>query len=301
MNAAVVRTADQEVPRYEPFDLPAGDGPIVQVLAAGLSPRVRSGAAGKHYTSTGELPRVPGIDGVGTLDGRRVYFLAGDDRAGTMAETSRANPRSIVPLPDHVIPAEIAGGMIPAISSWIALTRRAPFVRGNSVLVLGASGTSGRLAVQIAKLLGAGQVIAAGRDVERLPDADVRCTFDQAAEQASEVDIVLDYVWGTVTSRLMPTLLARREAEHRAIHWVLIGSVAGDELALSSVLLRKRNLHILGSGQGASSPQELFGAIPAIVDAFGANQLQCAVREIPLRDVESVWTMNSRERVVLIP
>ncbi|MFT3697873.1 MAG: hypothetical protein QM831_32330 [Kofleriaceae bacterium] len=230
-----------------------------------------------------------------------VYFIADDDQLGTMAEQTRANRRLIVPLPDHVKPSVIAGGMIPAISSWIALTKRAPFVRGNSVLVLGAGGTSGQLAVQIAKLLGAGQVIAASRSRTPIEEADVTCSLEDAATAASEVDIVLDYLWGSVTGQLMPALLKRREAEHRAIHWVLIGSVTGDELALSSVLLRKRNLHILGSGQGASSPQELFSVVPAIVDAFAADQLRCAVREIPLRDVERAWTMNVRERVVFTP
>ncbi|MFN8582496.1 MAG: zinc-binding dehydrogenase [Gemmatimonadaceae bacterium] len=206
---------------------------------------------------------MPGIDGVGRLpDGRRVYFLAADDAIGTLAERTFADSRLTVDLPDEVSASVVAAGMIPAISSWVALTLRAPLQPGQSVLVLGATGTAGQLAVQIAKYLGAGRVVAVGRNqqaLQRVHDlgADVvRLTGtkqdgDAVAAAASDVDIVLDYLWGTVASAVMPALCHRREAESRALTWVLIGSMAGDEIALSlSVLLRKRNLHILGNGPG---------------------------------------------------
>src|SRR5450432_242761 len=165
MKAAVVRALGQ-APRYETFALPESrGGVVVDVLASALSPRVRSGASGEHYTSTGVLPLVPGLDGVGRLpDGRRVYFLAADDTIGTMAEKALADSRLAVPLPDGVSASVIAAAMIPAISSWVALTKRASLRHGQSVLVLGATGTAGQLAVQIAKHLGAGRVVAAGRD-----------------------------------------------------------------------------------------------------------------------------------------
>jgi len=317
MKAAVVRQFDQ-VPEYSSFELPAPDdaGVLVKVLAAALSPRVRSSASGAHYTSAGVLPLVPGIDGVGRLaNGQRVYFLAARDTLGTMAEHTLADPRLAVPLPDEASASAIAAGLLPAISSWVALTQRAPIQPGQRVLVLGATGTSGQLAVQIAKLLGAGEVIAAGRSGEALEhlrglgaDQVVRLTGtpadgDAVARAASEVDVVLDYLWGTVTSAVMPALCRRRQAESRALRWVLIGSVAGDELALSSVLLRKRNLHILGSGQGASSTAEMFSAAPAIVAAFAARKLEVRVREAPLADVAIEWSRRSEsgERVVFIP
>src|SRR6185295_16173877 len=131
------------------------------------SPRVRSGASGRHYTSRGALPLVPGLDGVGRLpDGRRIYFLALDETFGTMAERALADSRLAVPLPEGVGASAVAAAMIPAISSWVALTTRVNLQRGQSVLVLGATGVGGGLAVQIAKHLGAGRVIAAGRDRE---------------------------------------------------------------------------------------------------------------------------------------
>lgn len=315
MKAAVVRALDQS-PRYETFALPeAGEGVLVDVLAAALSPRVRSGASGQHYTSHGVLPLVPGIDGVGRLpDGRRVYFLAADDTIGTMAEQALADPRLAVTLPDGVRASAIAAAMIPAISSWVALTKRAMLRHGQSVLVLGATGTSGQLAVQIAKHLGAGRVVAAGRDrpaLDRLqqlgaddvvPLTGAKADGDAVGAAASEVDIVLDYLWGTVTTVVMPALARRREAESRALDWVLIGSMAGDDISLSSVLLRKRNLRILGSGQGATSTAEMFSVAPDIVAAFAADALQVRVREVPLADVESHWSAKqpSGERLVFL-
>src|SRR5580704_7937808 len=310
MKAAVVRTIDQ-APRYETFALPeTREGVVVDVLAAALSPRVRSGASGRHYTSNGILPLVPGIDGVGRLpDGRRVYFLAADDTVGTMAEQALADRRLVVPLPDNVGASVIAAGMIPAISSWVALTKRTQLQHGQSVLVLGATGTAGQLAVQIAKRLGAGRVVAAGRDPEALDrvrelgaDEVVRLDADTVAAAASEVDIVLDYLWGTVTTAVMPALCRRREAESRALDWVLIGSVAGEDISLSSVLLRKRNLRILGSGQGATSTADMFSVAADAVAAFAAGQLHVQIREVPLADVERHWSTStpSGQRLVFV-
>lgn len=315
MKAAVVRALDR-APRYETFTLPERpEGVVVDVLASALSPRVRSGASGQHYTSNRILPLVPGIDGVGRLpDGRRIYFLAADDTVGTMAEQALADSRLALALPDSVSSSIIAAAMIPAISSWVALTKRAKLLHGQSVLVLGATGTAGQLAVQIAKHLGAGHVVAAGRDqtaLDRLRDlgADdvvrligAKPDGDAIAAAASEVDVVLDYLWGTVTTAIMPALCRRREAESRALHWVLIGSIAGEEISLSSVLLRKRNLYVLGSGQGATSTADMFSVSPDVVAALAAGRLQVQIREVPLADVERHWSTNgpSGERLVFV-
>jgi len=315
MNAAVVRSFDH-APRYEPIPVPEDrEGVLVDVLAAALSPRVRSGASGRHYTSTGILPLVPGIDGVGRLpDRRRVYFLAAQEALGTMAEQTLADPGLVVPLPDGADAAAIAAAMLPAISSWVALTKRVTVTRGHSVLVLGATGTAGQLAVQIAKHLGAGHVVAAGRDPEALDrvralgaDAVVRLRGtsddeDAVAEVASEVDVVLDYLWGMVTTAVMPALCRRRRDGSRALAWVLIGSVAGESISLSSVLLRKRNLHVLGSGQGAVTTAEMFSAAPEIVARVAAGELRLRTRAVPLAEVAQHWSarLPSGERLVFV-
>src|ERR1700749_3629493 len=114
MNAAVV-TAYGEPPRYREVEAPTGEA-VVDVLAVGLHPRTRSGAAGAHYTSTGRLPLIPGIDGVGRRPaGRRIYFVADDD-SGTMADRAVADPRRSIELPDDVDVVRIAAAMNPAMS-----------------------------------------------------------------------------------------------------------------------------------------------------------------------------------------
>ena len=171
MNAAVVTSFD-EPPHYQRFPVPEPGSPdelLVDVLAVGLHPRVRAGASGSHYTSSGTLPMIPGIDGVGRRpDGRLVYFAADDDVLGPMADKALAAPRRSIELPGEVDVAKVAAAMNPAMSSWVALRRRVPIEHGQSVLVLGATGNAGAMAVQVAKRLGAGTVIGAGRDLERL-------------------------------------------------------------------------------------------------------------------------------------
>ena len=330
MKAAVVRSFGTD-PRCEEIDprelgVDAGgaeagaEGVWVDVLAAALSPRVRSAAAGAHYTSRGALPLVPGVDGVGRLaDGRRVYFVAAHDQLGAMAARTLAHPRLVAPLPvgdgAELDAAAVAALMLPAISSWVALTRRVALARGQRVLVLGATGTAGLAAVQIAKHLGAGHVVAAGRNGDALGRARSRgadqivqlagVPGDAAAlaDAASEVDIVLDYLWGSVAAAALPAICRRREDESRALRWIAIGSVAGDEVPLSSVLLRKRDLHVLGSGQGASSTAEMFAAAPAVLAAFASGALSVDVRAVPLADVARWWPPSAApgERVVFVP
>jgi NADPH:quinone reductase-like Zn-dependent oxidoreductase len=171
MNAAVVTSFD-DPPRYQEFEVPqprTDDEILVDVLAVGLHPRARTGAAGGHYTSTGALPMIPGIDGVGRrLDGRLIYFVADDDVIGTMADKAVVDIRRAIELPDDVDVPKIAAAMNPAMSAWVALRRRVPIESGQSVLVLGATGNAGAMAIQVAKRLGAGRIVGAGRNPDRL-------------------------------------------------------------------------------------------------------------------------------------
>ena len=169
MRAAVV-TSFGTPPTCQDFPTPTPQGAdevLVDVIASGLHPRVRSQADGSHYTSTGDLPLVPGIDGVGRApDGSLRYFVLPDTTMGAMAEQTVIDLRRSVVLPGGSDPALIAAAMNPAMSSWVALRQRVRFPAGQNALVLGATGNAGQMAVQIAKLLGAGQIIGAGRDAE---------------------------------------------------------------------------------------------------------------------------------------
>ncbi len=187
MNAAIVNAFDVP-PRYGSFDDPvAAEGErLVSVTAAGLHAVVKSLANGTHYGSTGELPFIPGVDGVGKLqDGTRVYFGVARKPFGTFSEHAPAAAWMCLPLPEGIDDATAAGIANPAMSSWVALTARAKFVGGESVLILGATGVAGQLAVQIAKRLGARRVVAAGRNPQALEQllelgADATVSLDQA-------------------------------------------------------------------------------------------------------------------------
>jgi NADPH:quinone reductase-like Zn-dependent oxidoreductase len=319
MNAAVV-TSFSEPPHYLPFDVPkpgTGDEMRVEVLAAGLHPRVRSGAAGVHYTSTGTLPMIPGIDAVGRRpDGKLIYFVAGDDALGTMADQAVADVRRAIELPDGVNVAKVAAAMNPAMSSWVALRLRVPIEPGQSVLVLGVTGNAGAMAVQVAKRLGAGRVVGAGRDPGRLSavaaagaddvialTADDQATGAALAAAAAEADIVLDYLWGQPAQRAIAALLTARSDRSRAMNWIQIGSVAGPTIELPSVALRSANLRVLGNGQGAVSGRAYLAELPSLVAEIDSGAIAVTANAVPLTDVEAAWTRTSPpgERTVLVP
>jgi NADPH:quinone reductase-like Zn-dependent oxidoreductase len=316
MNAAVV-TSFSEPPHYLPFDVPeprTGDEMLVDVLAAGLHPRVRSGAAGVHYTSTGALPMIPGIDGVGRRpDGKLIYFVADDHVLGTMADKAVADAGRAIELPDDV---NVAAAMNPAMSSWVALRLRVPIEPGQSVLVLGVTGNAGGMAVEVAKRLGAGRVVGAGRDLERLSavaaagaddviplTADDEATGTALAAAAAEVDIVLDYLWGKPAQRAIVALLTARSDRSRAMNWIQIGSVAGPTIELPSVALRSANLRVLGNGQGAVSGRAYLAELPSLVAEINSGAIAVSANPVPLAEVEAAWTRTGSpgERTVLVP
>jgi NADPH:quinone reductase-like Zn-dependent oxidoreductase len=319
MNAAVV-TSFSEPPHYLPFDVPeprTGDEMLVDVLAAGLHPRVRSGAAGVHYTSTGALPMIPGIDGVGRRpDGKLIYFVADDHVLGTMADKAVADAGRAIDLPDDVNVAKVAAAMNPAMSSWVALRLRVPIEPGQSVLVLGVTGNAGGMAVEVAKRLGAGRVVGAGRDLERLSavaaagaddviplTADDEATGTALAAAAAEVDIVLDYLWGKPAQRAIVALLTARSDRSRAMNWIQIGSVAGPTIELPSVALRSANLRVLGNGQGAVSGRAYLAELPSLVAEINSGAIAVSASPVPLAEVEAAWTRTGSpgERTVLVP
>jgi NADPH:quinone reductase-like Zn-dependent oxidoreductase len=316
MHAAVVRSFDLP-PRYEPFQTPEPDGEYeiaIDVLAAGLHPRVRSGAAGSHYTSTDIRPLIPGIDGVGlSADGQLLYFVAFDSPFGTMAEQTVIDRRRSAPLPEDANVAAIAAGMNPGTSSWVALRRRIPFSQGQRVLVLGATGNAGQMAVQIAKFLGASHVTAAGRDAERLgrlsslgADETISLAGEpdevaQALEAAgSNVDVVIDYLWGSVTERAIPAIVKGRAERGKPLWWIEIGSMAGATITLPSAALRAANLQLVGSGQGSVTTAGIVAELPELAEQITAGAFVVDPVSIPLSEVEAAWNapITAGQRIV---
>ncbi len=319
MKAAVVYEFGK-APQYRDYELRTPDVSrevYIDVIAAGLHQRVRAQADGSHYTSMGKLPLVPGVDGVGRLeDGRIVYFVLPDDSLGSMAERTIIDPRRSMPIPAGADPVQIAAAMNPAMSSWVTLHRRISFQSGSHVLVMGATGSSGQMAVQIAKLLGAERVIAAGRNQERLNalteiGADTVVSLEGESEEvsarlgeaAANVDVVIDYVWGKPAEEAMVSLLKHRQDRSRSLDWIQIGSMAGSTANIPAAALRSANFRLIGSGQGSLSPAAYLAEFPALIECIASGTLKLNTQVCPLSDVEQVWTTpaNLQQRVVLVP
>ncbi len=282
MKAAIVRGLGQ-TPVYGEFSEPAASGGerFVKVTAAAMSNVVKSRAAGTHYSSSGEFPFVAGVDGVGRFgDGQRVYFSFPKAPFGSMAERVAVQPAYCVALPadlDDVTAAAIAN---PGMSSWAAFAERARLQAGETVLVNGATGTAGRLAVQIAKHFGATKVIATARDAKALEavaalgaDVTIPLVEDNAALEdafrqhfAAGVDVVIDYLWGRSAESLL-IAAAKAGKDGAPIRFVQVGSVSGSGISLPSAVLRSSAITLMGSGLG-SVPLDRF--VHAIAGLFRA-------------------------------
>jgi NADPH:quinone reductase-like Zn-dependent oxidoreductase len=311
---AAVVTAFDTPPAYREFPRPVpqnSDEILVDVVASGLHPRVRSQADGSHYTSSGELPLVPGVDGVGRApDGTLRYFVLPDTTAGAMAEQTVIDQRRSITLPEGADPVLVAAAVNPVMSSWVALRQRIQFEPGQSVLVLGATGSSGRMAIQVAKHFGAGQVIGAGRDPKRLAElaslgADAAVALDNAsavADLARDVDVVIDYLWGPVTADLMAAIAATRSDPGKPLAWIEIGSVAGPSADIPSAALRAMRLQIVGSGQGSVPTRGFLSEMPDLIHEISSGTFDIDAQAVPLAEVEAAWNDTSADqRVVLTP
>jgi len=308
MYAAVLTSFDAP-PEYREHPVPvAGPGQVlVDVLAAPLHHLTMARATGRHYSTASVLPLIPGVDGVVRDDqGRCFYTLLDETRCGTFAQHTVMDPARSLALPEAADPVAVAAAMNPAMSSWIALRRRIRFEPGQRVLVLGATGSAGRAALQVARRLGAGQVIAVGRELDRLSalrdlGADEVCTFDQAGAAAAEADVVLDYVWGEPAADVMPALLSARPDRSRPLTWVQIGSLAGAAAPVPAAALRSADLRIVGSGIGSVPAREILRTLPELVAAIIDGAVAVTTKTVALSNVSQAWRMSAQERTVFVP
>jgi NADPH:quinone reductase-like Zn-dependent oxidoreductase len=311
MKAAIVREAGQ-TPVYGDIAEPvpgAGEHHIA-VTAAAISHVVKSRASGKHYSSSGQFPFVVGIDGVGRLeDGSRVYFVMPQAPYGSMAERAVVPASRCLPLPDGLDDVTAAAIANPGMSSWAAYTERAKLRAGETVLVNGATGTSGRLAVQIARHLGAKKVIATGRNADALAslvalgadvtiplagsDGDLEQKFKQ--HFAEGVDVVIDYLWGNSAERLL-IAAAKAGAEGVPIRFVQIGSVSGADITLPSAVLRSSAIELMGSGIGSIPLERLIDAVGGLLQATLPGGFLIAANPVPLSEVEQAWPQDDSTR-----
>jgi NADPH:quinone reductase-like Zn-dependent oxidoreductase len=307
MKAAIV-VETGKTPIYGDFKepVPAPGEVRVTVSATALSHVVKSRASGTHYSSAGELPFVVGIDGVGRLDdGRRIYFVLPKAPFGSMAEKVVIRSSQAVFLPDDLDDVTAAAIANPGMSAWAALKERAKLMPGETVLVNGATGTAGRLAVQIAKYMGAKKVVATGRNTEALKElaalgADVTIALGEAGDAFEDVlkeqfggdgiDAVLDYLWGQSAERI---ILAGAKAGKDAvpIRFVHIGSVSASDIALPSAALRSSAITLMGSGIGSIPMDRLLKSIDELMQAAVPGGFEIATETVPLSEVEHVWAV----------
>lgn len=319
MKAARIAAAGK-APTYGELVIPeAGDGEdLIAVRASAISSLTRARASGAHYSAAGEFPLVPGIDGVGlTRDGRRVYFVLPEPPHGALAEWTVVRAERCVAVPDAVNDVTAAAIANPGMSSWAALVKRAQLRAGETVLVNGATGTAGRLAVQLAKHLGAARVIATGRNDRALgelrglgADETVRFALDEsngarAFEQAllplfaAGVDVVVDYLWGDSASAIIAAI-ARASAEGHPVRFVQVGTAGGQaDITLPGAALRSSAIVMMGSGLKSVPLPALLGAVRHVFDAVGPAHLEIATRVEPLSNIAAVWaTAGGQPRLV---
>lgn len=319
MHAAVLRKFG-DAPRCEDFPEPiAGEGEVtLEVCAASLKPVDRQMASGSHYASAQQLPCICGIDGVGRLaDGQRVFFGGARAPYGAMAKLTVVRSAFTFPVPESLDDATAAAIPNPGVSAWLSLAFRAKLAPGENVLILGATGVTGRLAVRIAKLLGAGRVVAAGRNHEALnvvgkQGADTAIPLDQPIEQltkrfaaeagSSGFQVVIDYLWGKPAEALM-TAVTRKEfaAIKSETRYVQVGESAGAAISLPAAVLRSSPLTIMGTA-GIPPGKVLFEALQNVMSHAASGELQIETERVPLTDIESAWNRNqSGRRMVVIP
>ena len=258
-----------------------------------------------------------GVDGVGVLeDGTRVFFGGARPPYGAMAETTVVARVRCSPIPDGLDNATTTAMPNPALSSWLPLVWRAKLAPGETVLILGATGIAGKLAIQIAKILGAGRVVAAGRNAQVLSTltalgADALIHLEGSDEEVTQAfareagdkgyDVILDYLWGRPTELLLAAL-TRPEFSMRPAgpRLVPIGESAGSAISMRGEALRSAGLSILGGG---------FPPVNILREAFhqamaraAAGELRIQTERVPLADVEQAWQRAPHgPRLVLVP
>jgi NADPH2:quinone reductase len=237
-------------------------------------------------------------------DGRRVYFVLPDPPFGAMAERVAVRMDQCAMVPEGLDDVTAAAIANPGMSSWAALCERAHLVPGETVLINGATGTSGRLAVRIAKHLGAKKVVALGRNADALRacaalGADETISLlappealgaALAAQFRAGVDVVVDYLYGESAAHIIAAVAAGDP--QRAVRFVQVGSASGGTIALPAHALRATGLSLLGSGIGSVALPALLRSIEGVFAAAAQGVLSIETRVEPLRAVAAAWRAN---------
>jgi NADPH2:quinone reductase len=306
MRAAVIRDVGAAPQLDAGYAEPEGEL-VVDVTAAPLNPVDVSIASGRFYAGPPNTPYVPGVEGVGrTAEGARVWFETGAGYVGdgSMAERASVHPDRAVELPDGV--SDVVAGClgVAGIAAWVPLVHRACVEEGETVLILGATGVVGQIGVQAAKLLGAGRVIAAGRNAEKLArlDADATVQLPATPEELREaagglIDVVLDPLWGEHAA-------TATEAMNVNGRLVILGQSAGQQATFDAGVVRGKALQILGHANAMTPPEVKYTAFRTMCDHAAKGELKVEHEEVPLDDVADAWERQASSphvKLVLVP
>ena len=313
MKAAVIFQKG-EMPRYsEDFPEPIAnseDEIVISVKAAAIKHLDKSKASGTHYSTKGDIhkAKVPGGDGVGLLaDGTRVFALG---VSGMVAEKATIEKNTIIQLPNG-ISDDVAAALPNAVAgSAMAFRYREGMKGGETVLINGATGFTGGIAVQIAKHYGAKKIIATGRNEQSLQsllqlgaDEIVSTKLDDESFIAqikqlhnhTPIDIIIDYLWGHTAELILDALKGKGSVSHKT-RFVSIGAITGDKIQLSSEILRSVNLQLSGSGLGSWSKEEMqklfTQIIPEMFQLAADGKLKVETITVPLKEIEKLWEME---------
>jgi NADPH:quinone reductase-like Zn-dependent oxidoreductase len=261
---------------------------------------------------------VAGVDGIARLDDGRLVYANARPPYGMMAEKTLVNPAAAIDVPEGIDPVLAAAVPNPALSVWLSFEHRARIRQGQHVLVLGATGVTGALAVQLAKAaFGASRVVAAGRNAARLEwlqevgaDAVINVGTDDlgsrvaAEHRARPFDVVLDYLWGTPAEQVLAAL---GNASFHVTRFVQIGDMAGPHVTLPAGTFRSAGVELVGMGMGSVPAEVVTRAavdhLPGLFEMAACGTLHLPIQRQPLSQVENVWTgaQAPGSRVVLVP
>ncbi|WP_034087455.1 quinone oxidoreductase family protein [Streptacidiphilus albus] len=323
MQAAIVKQLGQAPsPGERPEPQPTPGRTLVRVTAASINPVDLHISSGTHPAGPPPLGHVPGVEGVGTVvaggslpAGTRVRVaVLGGYQDGTFAELVSAPDAACVPLPDGLDDGLAAAVGIVGVSALIALRDEAGLRPGESVLVLGATGGFGQALVHLARELGAGRVVAAGRTPARLAaladrtDGTLLLEPDAAAEEPSwfasrlerlggPVDVVVDTLWGAYA----PLALAALRSGGRYLN---LGQTAGSPAPVDAALLRHGGLRLSGFSAAALPPERVVDAYREVAGIAARGALDLPLAEYPLAEVGAAWAAQGASpgaKIVLRP
>jgi NADPH:quinone reductase len=281
------------------LDAPAG-GTVVRLEVVSLNPIDLAVGAGRFYAGHPELPYIPGCEGVGRdADGTLVYVFGGGlgiQRDGTLAERVDVPEGATFELPDDVDPALASACGIAGIAGWTPVTHTANVSGDDRVLVLGATGTVGLIAVQAAKLRGAARVVAAGRNRKKLErarelGADEIVVLGEG-ELADAFDgegptVVIDPLWGE-------PIVAAAQAAAPGARIIHIGQAAGPEATFPSAAVRGKQLRIQGHSNFAMTPWDRRGAHLELLEHVHAGRVTIDVERFPLDRIADAWAAQAK-------